>query len=156
MTIQNFILFISLTAFTSCQSVEKRNIGYKKQFSIIVEVVPEGNHAYSISWKDTLGKGEGYGLNNRPYEVWCFIKNNSGDTLGHYRGLSTPTNYTYFSTSDTTVKVAFMIGPNIFSDQREKKISPESIIKFDPVVLNLRSNLRNPFEIVLIKIVSHQ
>jgi hypothetical protein len=145
---QTFILFIVLTALVSCHSVDKKKTGNKKQLQIVVEVVPESDSSYSISWRDTVGKSAGYGLTNRPTEVWCFVMDNS-DTVGHYRGLSTPADYTYFSTTDTTVKVTFMIGPNIFSEQIGKGVAPEGVIEFNPVDLNLKSRLRQPVEFVL-------
>ena len=137
-----------MTAFISCQSIDKTNTGNKEKLGITVEVVPEGDSSYSISWKDTLGKSKGYGLDERPSEVWCFIVDNI-DTVGHYRGLSTPTNYTYFLTKDTTVKVTFMIGPNVFSKHGHKGARAEEVIEFNPIDLNLKSRVRKPVEFVL-------
>lgn len=150
MITQSFILFIVLTAFISCHSVDKKDSGNKEKLSIVVEVVPEGDSSYSISWKDTLGQSAGYRFINRPYEVWCYVMDKS-DTVGYYRGRSNPSDYTYFSTTDTTVNVTFMIGPNFFSEQRYKSITrdSETVIEFNPVILNLKSGVRKPIEFVL-------
>jgi hypothetical protein len=137
-----------LTALISCQQVDKKNVGNKQQLRIVAEVVPEGDNSYSISWKDTVGKSAGYRPGDRPFEVWCFVMDNS-DTVGYYRGLSTPADYTYFSTTDTIVKVTFMIGPNIFSKWGSNDRVPEAVIEFNPVTLNLKNTLRQPIELVL-------
>lgn len=148
MTTRTFILCIVLTVFVSCQSVDEKNPVKKGKFGIVVEVIPEGENSYSISWKDTIGQNAGYHLINRPYEVWCFIMDLS-DTVGYYRGLSTPADYTYFSTTDSTVKVTFMIGPNIFSEKRNKGVSTDAVIEYNPVDMDLKSGLRQPVEFVL-------
>jgi len=144
MTTQRFILFIVLTTLLGCHSVDRNSSRNKENLRIVVEVVPEGGSSYSISWKDTVGQSAGYALKDRPFEVWCFIKDNS-DTVGHYRGLSTPTDYTYFSTTETAVKVTFMIGPNIFSEQINESTNraAEKLVEFNPVTLSLKRRLRN-------------
>lgn len=148
MTTRIFVLCIALTALISCHSVDHKNTGNEGQLGVIVEVMPEGDSSYSINWKDTVGQSEGYNLTNRPSEVWCFIMDQD-DTVGYYKGLSAPADYTYFSTTDTTVKVTFMIGPNIFSEQRNKGVPREAVIEFNPVDLNLKSGLRRPIGFVL-------
>ncbi|MGZ8549438.1 MAG: hypothetical protein ACXWV2_02205 [Chitinophagaceae bacterium] len=139
-----------MAALISCGSVEQKNSGNKKNLKIIVEVVPEGDNSYSISWKDTVGQSAGYRLINRPSEVWCFVMDIS-DTVGYYRGLSTPADYTYFSTNDTAVNVVFLIGPAILSKQKDKSIQRESetVVEFNPITLDLKSKLRQPIEFVL-------
>lgn len=147
---QTFILFIVLSTLISYHRVDKKTSGNKENLGIVVEVVPEGDGSYSISWKDTVGQSAGYGLRDRPSEVWCFITDNN-DTVGHYRGLSTPANYTYFSTTDTAVNVTFMIGPNIFSEQMNQSTNRavNTLVEFNPVTLSLKSRLRQPIEFVL-------
>jgi hypothetical protein len=156
MKTQTAILFIFLTSLTSCQTQDKENHGNKKKLAILVEVTPEGDNSYTLTWKDTVGKNAGYGLINRTSEVWCFVVDKK-DTVGYYKGLSTPADYTSFSTADTIVSVTFMIGPNIFSTKNKNRnlIANERVIEFYPVPLNLKSKLSQPIEIILTEKLKH-
>jgi hypothetical protein len=150
MTTQAIIVFLTLIALVSCDNRTNNKPAYKQSTRIVVEVVPEDDTSYSISWQDTIGQSRGYTLINRPSEIWCFVQDKS-DTVGYYRGLSTPAGFTYFSTKDTVVTATFMIGPNFFSEQRSDTESTvqEKPIEFVPVRLKLKNGTRKPFEFVL-------
>lgn len=150
MTTQAIISFFALIGFVSCNNTTNNKHEDKKSIEIVVEVVPEGDNSYSISWKDTIGKSRGYKLSNRPSEIWCLVQDNN-DTVGYYRGLSTPADFTYFTTKDTMVTATFMIGPNIFSGQPNniKKSLQEKPVEFNPVHINLKNGVRKPIELVL-------
>jgi hypothetical protein len=144
-----------LTWFVSCNSNDNTNKSGKSSLKITVEVLPEGDSSYSISWKDTVGQSKGYKINNRPFEVWCVLKDTK-DTVGYYKGLSTPADFTYFSTTDFLITAIFMIGPNFFSDiiADERKMFYEGnkkIIEFNPITLDIKNDLRKTLEFILIE-----
>lgn len=149
MTTQTIILSFVLAAL-SCQNSNRSKNAKYESFKIEVKVVPEGNNSYSITWNDTLGQSDGYKIDERPFEVWCFITDKT-DTVGYYKGRSTPSDYTYFSTTDTNVTATFLIGPNVFSEQlskSEKKIA-DTLVEFNSISLNLKDSLRKPIKFVL-------
>jgi hypothetical protein len=147
---QAVILFFALIALVSCNDTSDNKPADKEILKIVVEVVPEDDSSYCIRWKDTIGQSRGYKLSNRPSEIWCFVQDKN-DTVGYYRGLSTPTDFTCFTTRDTIVTATFMIGPNIFSEQgnRSEKTVQETAIEFNPVSINLKNGVRKPIELVL-------
>ncbi len=153
---QALLILILLTAFVSCNKNKKPGIPLKTSLKLSVEIVPEGDSSYSITWKDTVGQSSGYSFHKRPREVWCILIDTK-DTVGHYWGVSTPTNYTYFITTDSIITASFMIGPNIFSDDfqenKEKKGFEEwkRIIEFNPVQINIKNNLRKKLEFELME-----
>jgi hypothetical protein len=148
--IQAVILLLVLIALVSCNDTSDNKPADKESLKIVVEVVPEDDSSYSISWKDTIGQSRGYKLNDRPSEIWCFVQDKN-DTVGYYRGLSTPADFTYFTTRDTLVTATFLIGPNIFSEQRSsnENIVQETAIEFNPVSINLKNEVRKSIELVL-------
>lgn len=152
MTKQTIIIYIALAALASCKNTSENKLANKESLKIVIEVVPEGDSSFSISWKDTVGQSKGYKLRNRPSEIWCFVQAKD-DTVGYYRGLSTPADFTYFTTRDTIVTVTFMIGPNIFSEQRNNSENTlqRTAIEFNPIHLNLKNAVRKPIELVLTK-----
>jgi hypothetical protein len=147
-------ILILLTVFVSCNTNKKPGKLPKADLKLSVEIIPEGDSSYSITWKDTVGQSRGYSFHKRPREVWCILTD-AKDTAGHYWGVSTPTNYTYFITTDSVITASFMIGPNIFSDDfqenKEKKGFEEwkKIIEFNPVQINIKNNLRKKLEFEL-------
>ncbi|WP_308993727.1 hypothetical protein QLS71_015165 [Mariniflexile litorale] len=64
---------------------------------IDVEIYLEfADGGYAISWNDKLCpefKSDWNYLQKRPYELYCLILNKEKDTLGYYRGLSSPRQY---------------------------------------------------------------
>ena len=132
------------------------------------EIIPEDfeRNIYTVEWRDTLGQSEGYQgdkLIKRPKEVWCIVTNDNNDTLGYYRGLSTAQTYTEFQSKDTIVTLNFMIGLNFFTDKFENgqnmadyektawdysKTNKLPIV-FETVRVNLKTELRKKFDIVL-------
>ena len=91
----------------------------KMEIEVHLEFEPRG---YFISWNDTLCsefKSDWNYLQNRPYELYCHILNQERDTLGYYRGLSSPRQFTYFKTktnTDSIIDIEFSVGINHFSE----------------------------------------
>lgn len=132
-----------------------------------IEIIPEDfKGGYSISWNDTLGKSQGFAIDNRPYELHCYITNNQNDTLGYYRGLSSPRQFAYFRTKgkkDSIINVKFRVGINHFSEflfeQSQEYIdkfnaNSKERIEFETLRLDLNSILRKKTEIELVNINS--
>ncbi|GAA4374888.1 hypothetical protein GCM10023186_06930 [Hymenobacter koreensis] len=135
---------------------------------ILFEVIPEDyeRNLYSVEWKDTLGQSEGYQKSNlikRPKEVWCVITNDRKDTLGYYQGLSTAQTFASFQSKDTIVTLNFMTGLNFFTDKfaneqsmvdyektaRDYSMDNKLPIHFEPIQINLKSDLRKKIDIEL-------
>jgi len=118
------LIFISLIFF-ACnldqQGPEKLNI---QKMGLEVEIIPESPDGwYYISWKDTLGANYKT-IDNRPYELYCYIENFQKDTLGYYHGLSSPQQFAYFQIkepTDSIVSVKFSVGINHFSQFLSKQ-----------------------------------
>lgn len=146
----------------SNQSTEKVNT------KLTFEVFPEDyeRKLYTVQWKDTLGQKEGYVDDKwlkRPKEIWCIVTNNKNDTLDNYMGLSTAQDFLTFESSDTIITLNFMIGLNFFSDKfgsgkdmvefennaRQYSKKNKLPIKFEPITLNLRTDLRKKYDIEL-------
>jgi hypothetical protein len=135
---------------------------------ISFDILPEDyeRNLYTVEWTDTLGQAEGYQgrkLLKRPKEVWCVITNDRKDTLGYYRGLSTAQTFAGFQSKDTIVTLNFMIGLNFFTDKFDSGKSMPDYEKaaydysqdnklpivFEPIQINLKSDLRKKFDIEL-------
>ena len=155
-----------LSLFASCSNnFENQNLDRMK---MAIEIIPEdSNGGYSISWNDNLcsdfANDKRY-LEKRPNELYCYILNEKNDTLGYYRGCSSPRQWTYFHTVDNTDSIIYLryrVGINQFSsflaeqtkdyiykfNERNKKP-----IEFKPISLNINSALRKKKEIELIKV----
>lgn len=156
------ILLLLLTACTSEKVVEVALTEAKATMRIKFQLIPEefDGTLYSIGWQDTLGLSEGYvgsKFSKRPMEVWCLVKNESGDTLGEYKGLSSPQSFVYFQSSkrDTVALLYFSIGPSMNADpvaftntSMEYLNDPH---RFEPVRVNLQVDLRKEFDLVLVE-----
>jgi len=127
-------LFILLVLLGCVNEPKKPNI---KQMKIGIKIIPENNSgAYAIHWNDTLGlKFNNQGtrlenrpqelhlyilnmLENRPQELHLYILNMENDTIGFYRGLSSPRQFAYFQTTknkDSIIDLRFSMGVNHFS-----------------------------------------
>ena len=125
------------------------------------------NGGYVISWNDTLCaafKSDRNYLQKRPYELHCYILNKKKDTLGYYRGLSTPRQFTYYQTTENTdsiIELKFSVGINHFSEflyeQSEEYIENfneklKEKIEFKPVEIDLKTDLKKKIEIELIHV----
>lgn len=136
--------------------------------TISVEIIPESNVGdYALVWKDTLGKADSKEaqtfLMNRTNELYCYILNNQQDTLGYYRGLSTPRQWTYFQTKtpkDSLVYLHFSVGINHFSTLLSKYTKKEirqfnrinkRTVQFKPVIISLDTALRIPYSLTLME-----
>ena len=129
-----------------------------EKLKITVEIIPEGEDLYYITWEDTIGMKSKYGLLNRPLELWCHIQNLKLDTVGYYRGLSMPSSFTYFETKDSIVTFEFSKAFNFFNeaffDEKEREVFWEKNkipIRFEPIEMNLKSQLRQKVEVELVK-----
>ena len=162
---------ISLLMFLGLFSCRQKNNVTEIPNSIMrisFDIIPEDyeRNLYSVEWKDTLGQADGYRgrkLINRPKEVWCVITNNRKDTLGYYLGLSTAQTFAEFQSKDTIVILNFMIGLNFFTDKFDNGKSMPDYEKaahdysqdnklpivFEPIQINLKSDLRKKFDIEL-------
>ena len=166
MKLQFYISLLLVLGLVGCG--QKNNITNNYKTKLEFEVIPEDyeKHFYSITWKDTLGLSEGYIDNkwfSRPKEIWCIVTNQKDDTLGHYTGLSTAQTFAYFETTDTLVTLNFMIGLNFFSDKfgsgqnmtefennaRQFSLVNRLPIVFQPIKLNLKTDLRKKYDIEL-------
>lgn len=159
------IIYILILAvlFGCSDSREKLNIDrMKMDIEMYLEFEPGG---YYISWNDTLCSefnSDWNYLQKRPYELYCHIFNTKRDTLGYYRGLSSPRQFTYFQTKqnwDSIIDLEFSVGINHFSEflaeQSEDYIESfnerfDERIEFKPVRVNLRTDLNKKKEIELI------
>ncbi|WP_203296751.1 hypothetical protein [Luteirhabdus pelagi] len=136
----------------------------KMDIEIYLEFEPGG---YLISWNDTLCskfKSDSNYLQKRPYELYCHIFNKEKDTLGYYRGLSSPRQFTYFQTkqvTDSIVDLEFSIGINHFSDflfeQSDEYINRfnqifEERTEFKPIRIDLKTDLKKKMEIELVNV----
>ena len=132
----------------SNRTLEENN--KKATLKVVTEEVPEGDTSYYLTWKDTIGNSKNYSIFDRPTELWCLITNH-GDTIGYYKGLSTPRALEYFSTNDSIVQVTFMVGPNVFSQRMTRQLLEKynEVVVFDPVEINIKRNLRKKMEFVL-------
>ena len=125
------------------------------------------NGGYFISWNDTLCsefKSDWNYLQKRPFELYCYIFNKKNDTLGYYRGLSSPRQFTYFQTienTDSIIDLRFSVGINHFSEflseQSEGYIEKfnenfKKRIEFAPIEVDLKTELKKKIEIELINI----
>lgn len=156
-----------LTLF-SCKQGSKQTESAKERMRISFDVIPEDHekNLYYVEWKDTLGHSEGYTGDKqlkRPKEVWCVITNDSKDTLGYYKGLSTARTFAGFQSMDTIVYLHFMIGLNVFTDKFDKRQVMSGQMKaihdyalqnklpviFKPVQINLKTDLRKRHSIEL-------
>lgn len=120
---------------------------------------------YFISWNDTLCsefQSDWNYLQKRPYELYCHIFNKERDTLGYYKGLSSPRQFTYFQTkpnTDSIIDLEFSVGINYFSEFLDKQ-SEDYIdrfnekmaerIEFKPIRVDLRTDLKKKIAIELI------
>ena len=133
-----------------------------------IEIFPEDfNGGYSLSWKDTLcsnfADDKRY-LEKRPYELNCYILNKNNDTLGYYIGLSSPRQWTYFQTKDSTDSMIYLnysVRINHFSsflaEQSKEYIDNfnnrhKEQIQFKSIALDINTALRKNKEIELINI----
>ena len=136
---------------------------------IEIEIIPESeNGEYTLLWHDTLNRSQfsddEFFLRQRPQELYCYIFNNNNDTLGYYKGLSSPQQFTYFQTtdnSDSILNLKFSVGINHFSEflavQSEEYIAEfnennKEQIEFREIKIDLKNNLRRKIEVELIKI----
>jgi len=121
-----------------------------------IEINKEDDSSFCLTWLDTIEQKKITNLQNRKHEIWCIIKD-SKDTIGHYTSLSTPQNFTYFTTKDSIITVTFMIGQNIFSDSISTKQMNEImktdgiIIKYNPIEVNIKKDIRKRLELHLNK-----
>ena len=158
------LILISILS-TGCIKNENKEHSSIDKMGLAIEIIPDfGDTGYSISWKDTLCsefKNEWNYLDLRPYELYCYITNRNNDTLGYYRGLSTPRQFTYFDTKsevDSIIKIDFSVGINHFSEFLAKQ-TPEYIdqfnhrnkerIVFEKVEFNLNRDLRKKVSLEL-------
>jgi hypothetical protein len=165
---QFYISILIVLGLASCGQKNNSTDNSKTKLKLAFEVILEDyeKHFYSITWKDTLGLSEGYIDHkwfSRPKEIWCVITNQQNDTLGHYTGLSTAQTFAYFESADTLVTLNFKIGLNFFSDKfgsghdmakfqnNARQYSKENRlpIAFEPIILNLKTDLRTKYDIVL-------
>ncbi|MFK7937478.1 MAG: hypothetical protein AB8G22_28440 [Saprospiraceae bacterium] len=160
------ILFTILRVSCS-ENVKPEKLNVDK-VNLKIEIIPEfGDNGYSISWNDTLCsefKSKWNYLQLRPYELYCYITNNNNDTLGYYRGLSSPQQFTYFETKvreDSIIKVDFLVGINHFSEflseQTPKYINQfnennKERIVFERVEFNLNKDVRKKMVLKLTRI----
>ncbi len=140
----------------------------KVNTAISLDIIPESNIGeYALVWKDTLGKADSKEaqtfLMDRRNELYCYILNNQQDTLGYYRGLSNPRQWTYFQTKTTTdslVYLYFSVGVNHFSTLLSKSTKKEirqyyrtnkRAVQFKPVIISLDTALRIPYSLTLME-----
>lgn len=164
--LQHYIALSIMLVLISCGQQNNTEKKSRSTLRLTFEVIPEGTASYSIQWKDTLGQAEGYTGSKwltRPKEIWCVITNLRDDTLGYYKGLSTAQSFTYFDSTDSLVQLNFMVGLNFFSDKfgsgedmtafiinaRQYAEDNRLPIVFEPILLNLKTDLRKKYDIVL-------
>lgn len=122
------------------------------------QVYPETKGSFAFSWKDTLGEGSGYHLHDRPMELWCLVMDRQGDTLGLYKGLSTPMRFTYFypRPGDSLIQVQFEVMGNYWSEFWQDstqfpiwKHIADTRKKYKPLQIDMREVLYQEVEVVL-------
>lgn len=132
---------------------------------ITIEIIPEDTlGGYALVWNDTLCpefSDSPRFLEERPYELYCYIINNQNDTLGKYTGLSSPRQFTYFqtkNTNDSLINLHFIVGINHFSRflQRQPRSYIEQFnqnnkapVVFNTIPLNINDGLRIKKDIFL-------
>ena len=163
---QFYILVFIVFGLASCGQKSNSTDNTKLKMKLNFEIIPEDfeRNLFYVKWNDTLGLAEGYQshkLIKRSKEVWCVITNNSKDTLGYYKGLSTAQTFSFFQSKDTIVTLNFLIGLNFFSDKfesfknledYEKAVRNFSIdnklpVVFEPIQINLKTGLRKKYDI---------
>lgn len=148
------ILF-SLLLFINCKQNRVTTDETKQKIKLSFQIIPEDfdKGLYYVEWEDTLGLSEGYlegDFAKRPKEIWCVITNDRNDTLGYYRGLSTAQTFSPFQSIDSVVILNFMIGVNFFSDKSQPDLQlAENPIQYEPVRINIQTDLRKEFEVEL-------
>ena len=167
---QFYIAFLIVFGLVSCGQKSNSTDKTKSKMKLTFEVIPEDfeKNLYYVEWNDTLGQAEGYQgdkLIKRPKEVWCVVTNHSKDTLGYYKGLSTAQTFAGFQSKDTIVTLNFMIGLNFFTDKFESGQTKDDYEKaardyskdnklpivFEPIQINLKTDLRKKYDIELSK-----
>ncbi|HMK27075.1 MAG TPA: hypothetical protein VK483_13680 [Chitinophagaceae bacterium] len=162
------ITFLFVFGLVSCGQKSNSTDKTKSKMKLTFEVIPEDfeKNLYYVEWNDTLGQSDGYQgdkLIKRPKEVWCIITNDSKDTLGYYRGLSTAETFAGFQSKDTIVTLNFMIGLNFFTDKFESGQNEDDYEKaardyskdnklpivFEPIQINLKTDLRKKYDMEL-------
>lgn len=159
-----FHILLILVVIFSCSNSETEQPFNSMKLN--VEIVPEFDKGgFSIAWDDTLGhrfSNEKRYLEIRPFDLHCYVLNKNNDTLGYYRGLSTPRQWTYFQThnKDSLIFLKFSVGINHFStylaNQTQASIEkfndkyPEHT-SFETIVLNINSALRKKKEVCLVQ-----
>jgi len=138
-----------LLSLISCNRTTRATEG-KRKLKLKIEVIPEDDSSYSINWIDTLGHSNSYTTLDRPIELWCLFKVDN-DTVGYYKGLSSPRHFAYITTKDSIIQAEFMIEPNIFSQRMTEEILNKNskIIMFNPVDINIKKDIRKKLEFVL-------
>jgi hypothetical protein len=168
MRLRFFIPLLMFLELFSCRQKNNFTDNLNSTMRISFYVIPEDydRDLYSVEWTDTLGYAEGYEgskLIKRPKEVWCVITNDSKDTLGYYKGLSTAQTFAGFQSKDTIVTLNFMIGLNFFTDKFDNGQSMADYEKvarnysknnklpiiFEPIQINLKTDLRKKYDIEL-------
>ncbi len=135
--------------------------GQKKydKLSITYKIIPEYNNVYYITWRDTLGQRKDFNQLNRPLELWCTIKNQKNDTIGHYKGLSTPRKLAYFETNDSIINIDFKVRNNFFSEfyyksndninKRKWDEYSQMATNFETIKLSFKKELYNEINVIL-------
>lgn len=112
---KKILLLTLLFQLISCDNISRNN--KINSLGINFKIFPEfDDGTYYIKWKDTLGQKNGFDQFNRPIEIWCVITNTKNDTIGYYKGLSTPQKMAYFTTKDSIINLDFKVGINFFSE----------------------------------------
>jgi hypothetical protein len=148
MNIHYSFIFLFLILL-SCNSRNPANKS-KEKINLTFQIIPEDyeKNWYVVEWKDTLGIKQGYNVIERPKEIWCIITNRSNDTLGYYRGQSTAQTFAYFQPTDSIVTLNFMIGLTLFRSAKSLELK-QDLICFEPVEINLNTDLKKEFEMIL-------
>ncbi len=105
---------------------------FVETMEIELEVICEDREKnfFVITWKDTLGASKGFNVINRPLELHCTVRNDTG-VLDYYRGLSTSRNFLSIVSSDSTVKLYFAPGISMFSPEDRS-----GVLSFDQLTLH--------------------
>jgi hypothetical protein len=152
-----FIIFLIGSIWFCTNCTNKRQKEKIKQMKIEIEIIPESTSGnYSIAWNDTLCsefKSELNYLQKRPYEIHCNILDKRNDTIGYYRGLSTPQQFTYFHTNynaDSIIYLWFSVGVNSFSEYNDSSnVCFNEPYEFKPIKIDLRTDLRKKINFIL-------
>lgn len=152
------LLFFIILTILGCHETNQPD---KIKIQLKYQITPEDdNHYYLIEWIDTLGQSEGFSsdrITKRTKEIWCFITDNQKDTLGYYKGLSTPQTFCYFQSKDSVITLNFMIGQNMFPNKFEKDTlsfknynkTNKKPIEFNPIEVNILTELRKEIKVEL-------